>query len=89
MTTDSSLESGDKPPAPGRPCEIVATWQNDVAYAADPTHGGAMNPGLAGRLYIFGRSHLPMVGEGALIVEMVDESKEKPEAVDAVARFLS
>jgi hypothetical protein len=83
VTTEKSVASGDKPPALGVPCQIVATWQTDVAYAPDPTHGGAMNPGLAGRLYLFGKViDFPMAAEGSLIVEMVDESKDKPEAVE-------
>jgi hypothetical protein len=83
VTTENSVSSGDKPPPMGIPCQIVATWQNNVAHAPDPVHGGAMNPGLAGRLYLFGKVFgFPMPAEGSLIVEMIDESKDKPEAVE-------
>jgi hypothetical protein len=58
-------------------------WQNKIAYAADPTHGGRMNPGLAGRLYLFGQEiKYPMTGNGALMVEMYDETQGQPVKVE-------
>ncbi len=62
-------------PAPPAPCKIEATWNNRVAFAADPTQNGKMNPGLAGRLYLFGEvDGNPMICDGALTVVMYDES---------------
>jgi hypothetical protein len=61
----------------------VATWQKNMAYAADPTHNGQMNPGLAGRLYLFGQQiDYPMTGNGALMVEMFDETQGPPVKVE-------
>jgi hypothetical protein len=39
---------------PGEPARLTVAWNNQVAYAADPTHGGDLHPGLIGRMYIFG-----------------------------------
>jgi hypothetical protein len=81
--TESSLCNSDKPPSPGNPCQIVATWQKNIAYAADPTHNGQLNPGLAGRLYLFGQKiDYPMTGNGALTVEMFDDTHEQPVKVE-------
>jgi hypothetical protein len=74
--TESSVCNEDKPPPPGMPCQIQVLWQNSIACAADPMNGGQMNPGLAGRLYLFGEKiDKPMPGSGALKVEMFDESQ--------------
>jgi hypothetical protein len=76
ITEGFACNDGSKPPPPGSPCQIVTTWQKRIAYAADPTRGGQMNPGLAGRLYLFG-PHIdtPMTGQGALKVEMFDDTQ--------------
>jgi hypothetical protein len=34
---------------------LVATWNPEVIQAADPTKQGAPNPGLTGRVYMFGQ----------------------------------
>ena len=79
VTTENSVEDNEKPPAPGLPCQVVATWQNCIAYAADPTRGGVQAPGLAGRLYLFGPTiKYPMTGEGSVLIEMFDESQGTP-----------
>jgi hypothetical protein len=77
--TKDGLASGDAPPPPGVVCQIAAWWQNNIAHAADPTRGGALNPGFAGRLYLFGPyiDH-PMPGDGSLLIEMFDETQGAP-----------
>src|SRR5262245_8887238 len=66
-----------KPPPPGVPCQVVTTWQNCVRFAPDPCHNGAPTPGLAGRLYLFGpKIGHPMTGDGSLVVDLYDETKE-------------
>jgi hypothetical protein len=70
-------QEDNKPPPPGVPCQVVATWQNHVLFAADPVHNGAQTPGLAGRLYLFGPEiGFPMTGDGSLVVDVYDETKE-------------
>jgi hypothetical protein len=60
-------------------CQILCTWQNSVQFVADPTRNGTPGPGLAGRLYLFGKvlGH-PMRCEGSLVVDLFDESSGKP-----------
>jgi hypothetical protein len=58
-------------PPTGTPCQIVATWNKEVYFAPDPTHGGQPTPGLSGRLYLFGpRIDYPFAGDGSLMVDL-------------------
>jgi hypothetical protein len=60
----------------GAVCQVVATWNHQVVFAPDPTHGGTPTPGLAGRLYLFGPEvSFPLVEEGSLIVDLFDDTK--------------
>ena len=65
-----------------QPCQVLATWKNEVMFVADPTHGGAPTPGIAGRMYLFGeRIDFPTAGDGTVVVDLFDESQ--PKAADA------
>ena len=65
----------NEPPPPGIPCQVVATWEPKVRFASDPTHGGNLTPGLAGRVYLFGPEiGTPMTGDGSLVVDLFDET---------------
>jgi hypothetical protein len=71
---DVAAKKASEPPK-GIPCQVVATWNEQVNYTADPTHNGAMTPGLTGRLYLFGPAvDFPMAAEGTLVVELYDET---------------
>ena len=71
----------DAPPT-GPVCQVVATWVNEVAFAADPIHGGAKNPGLAGRLYLFGEKvDFPKAGDGSLVIDLFDETSKTPSPI--------
>jgi hypothetical protein len=71
VSTGSFLHSGGCTPA----CQAVATWSNQVAFAADPTRGGVPAPGVAGRLYLFGPTiDFPQVGDGGALIDLYDES---------------
>jgi hypothetical protein len=60
----------------GAVCQVAATWNHQVVFAPDPTHGGAPTPGLAGRLYLFGQEiSYPLVEEGSLVVDLFDDTK--------------
>ncbi|HJZ56603.1 MAG TPA: hypothetical protein VKE74_16675, partial [Gemmataceae bacterium] len=56
--------------------EMVAVWQNRVAYLADPTPGrnGAFRPGLVGQLFLFAPGGRLAVPEGPLTIELYDET---------------
>lgn len=70
----------DGPPT-GTVCQVAATWQREIVFTADPAHGGAPTPGLAGRVYFFGpRVDFPLAGDGTLIVDLYDGSKGDPTA---------
>lgn len=66
--------SGFRLPGPP-PCQAVATWSNQITYAADPVHGGQLVPGLVGRLYLFGPEigH-PLTGDGTIVVDLFDDT---------------
>jgi hypothetical protein len=75
VSMGSFLPGSDGPPT-GPVCQVVATWNNEVAYAPDPTHGGKPTPGLAGRVYLFGSVvDFPQAGEGKLVVDLYDETQ--------------
>ncbi len=66
----------DEPMPHGAVCQVTATWNHQVVFAPDPTHGGAPTPGLAGRLYLFGQEiSYPLVEEGSLTVDLYDDTK--------------
>jgi hypothetical protein len=75
VTTEGEVEKVEMPPPPATPCQIATTWQNNIAYAADPIHGGKPTQGFLGRLYLFGQSiGYPMNGDGSVLVELFDET---------------
>jgi hypothetical protein len=75
---DPFVSGGNGPPA-GAVYQVVATWNNQVAYAPDPAHGGAPTPGLAGRMYLFGpQIDFPLQGDGSVVVDLYDETGDKP-----------
>jgi hypothetical protein len=67
------------PPPPGQVFQTLALWQPEVRFAADPTRNGAMIPGLAGRVYLFGPDiAFPVTGDGGMIIDLYDESAGQP-----------
>jgi hypothetical protein len=62
------------------PHQAVVTWDNHVVAAADPINGGEMQPGIAGRLYLFGpRIDFPMACDGSVVVDLYDEGNVGPD----------
>jgi hypothetical protein len=54
---------------------MAVTWDKGVRFAVDPTRGGTPNPGLSGRLYLFGfDGKFPLEGDGSLVVELYDDT---------------
>jgi hypothetical protein len=59
--------------------QIAVTWTNRVAFAPDTVHGGTPQPGLTGRLYLFGETMgYPLVGDGGLVVDLFDDAPNGP-----------
>src|SRR4051812_47005530 len=57
---------GEKPPC-GPVHQVIVTWNNEVMRAADPTHNGALVPGIGGRLFLFGPEiGFPLAGDGSI-----------------------
>jgi hypothetical protein len=51
-------------------------WNPSVVFTPDPVHDGKANPGLAGRIYLFGPEiGCPMLGNGGLVVQLFDDTK--------------
>ncbi len=64
-------------PPKGKVCQVAATWQHEIVYAADPTKAGQPNPGLAGRVYLFGtKIDFPLEGDGCVVVDLLDMTPE-------------
>ena len=57
------------------PAQVQATWDNRVRFTTDPTRGGATQPVLAGRLYLFGPElDSPLIGDGKVVIDLYDLS---------------
>lgn len=65
-------------PPQGPVFQIHALWDNRVQYTPDPANGGKDNPGLAGRLYLFGaETGFPLEGDGKVLIDLYDASADK------------
>src|SRR5262249_51219848 len=57
-----------------QPCRVVAAGNPAVVLTPDPAHDGTPNPGLAGRIYLFGPEiGCPVLGNGSLHVALLDD----------------
>jgi hypothetical protein len=74
------------PPTPptGKACEVSCTWMQEVAHVPDPARHGARNPGLAGRLYLFGdlASGHSLAVDGKAEIVLYDLSGEKEKMLE-------
>jgi hypothetical protein len=67
-----------KPAAKGR---LISSWDNKVTFAPDFARGGAIMPGLVGRVYLFGPDQaVPYIGDGSLIVTLYDATPHGPDS---------
>ena len=59
-------------PAPSAevPTQLVVTWKPQAIQGVDTMHGGRMAVGLAGRVWLLPDGGAPLVGDGALSVEL-------------------
>jgi len=61
-----------KPAAQGR---MISTWEKNVVFAPDASRGGAIIPGLMGRMYLFAPgSEVPQYGDGSLKLDLWDST---------------
>jgi len=60
--------------AKGRATEIAVAWRNHIDYLPDPTHQGAMGPGLVGQMFLFDSRDYPAIADGTLTVDLYDET---------------
>lgn len=61
-----------KPAPKGR---LVSTWDKRIVYAPDAFRGGAIIPGIVGRVYLFGADMaVPYIGDGGLLIDLWDSS---------------
>jgi hypothetical protein len=59
--------------------EMAVAWRNRIGYLPDPSRNGAMGPGIAGQLFLYGPPNLqPAVADGTLTVDLVDETPRPP-----------
>jgi hypothetical protein len=72
--TGSFLNSASEKPT-GNVCQVLVTWNPEVVFTPDPTHGGTPAPGIAGRLYLFGSEiDRPLTGDGCVVVDLYDDT---------------
>jgi hypothetical protein len=76
-----TLPKSEKDEMPhGQVYQAVTTWNHQVVFAPDPVHGGAEQPGLVGRLYLFGKEiSFPLIEEGSLVVDLYDDTQPPPQ----------
>jgi hypothetical protein len=71
-----SKEQAAPAPPQGR---VVSTWDKRVAFAPDAHHGGAIIPGVVGRVYLFGPDMAyPYVGDGEMRLDLWDSTPRGP-----------
>ena len=59
--------------------KVATSWNNKVVYAPDPTRGGAPEPYLMGRMYLFGPGDGSIVAAaGSVIVDLFDATPRGP-----------
>jgi hypothetical protein len=59
--------------------DLGVGWRNRIAYLPDPTRNGAMGPGLAGQMFLFGGPKSEHVlADGTLTVDLVDDTPRPP-----------
>jgi hypothetical protein len=74
VTFDPWVKKHDPAPT-GKVTQLAVTWDKGIAFLPDFTHGGAMNPGLVCRIYLFGSDgSFPLAGDGTVTIDLFDDS---------------
>lgn len=53
---------------------IAVAWRNHIDFLPDPNRQGAMSPGLAGQVFLFGSHDQPAFADGTITVDLYDET---------------
>ena len=73
-TRNLAHKSEVKLPPKGR---LVSAWENKVVFAPDVSRGGAVMPGLSGRVFLFGPDMaVPYITDGTLVVDLHDATPQ-------------
>jgi len=74
VTLDPWVKKHDTAPT-GQVMQIAVTWDKTITFVPDFTRAGAPNPGLLGRMYLFGPDGaFPVAGDGPMAVELYDDT---------------
>jgi|GEM_PF-1550760 len=58
--------------------EIATAWRNKIEYLPNPAANGAMQPGLAGQVFLYTADAKPAQAQGSLIIDLIDETPRPP-----------
>jgi len=58
--------------------EIATAWRNKIEYLPNPAANGAMQPGLAGQVFLYTADAKPAQAHGSLIIDLIDETPRPP-----------
>jgi hypothetical protein len=58
--------------------EIATAWRNKIEYLPNPAANGAMQPGLAGQVFLYTADAKPALAHGNLIIDLIDETPRPP-----------
>lgn len=59
--------------------EMALAWRNNIEYLPDPSRNGALGPGIAGQLFLYGGPKLEFaLADGTLTVDLIDETPRAP-----------
>lgn len=58
--------------------EIATAWRNKIEHLPNPAAGGALQPGLAGQVFLYTADAQPAQAQGSLIIDLIDETPRPP-----------
>jgi hypothetical protein len=80
VTTAEYIPGAAEMPPAGQVAQVSVLWHDQVMSSPDNWNGGAMTPGLVGRLYLFGtKAGNPLAGDGSVVVDLFDPSQAGPD----------
>jgi hypothetical protein len=62
-------------PAKGEVTQVMALWADGVDVQPDPARGGVPTPGLAGRIFLFGKAMEGLEAEGTMTIYLYDDAQ--------------
>jgi hypothetical protein len=58
----------------GPVAEVATAWRNKIEYLPNPAAAGALQPGLAGQIFLYTADAQPATANGRLIIDLIDET---------------